>query len=372
MPVPVSFLSGFRPQVLIKKIQTSPAYNSGIARYATGAISHIVSTSKKDTFLALNILGHPCESLRKLDRHLTELIEVAVLVQKEDPAVKNQNLWTIINHYPGLISLAAHRKANALWKRADFDKAYYLAMKAKERTGMEIHPGATIGKNVIFDHCEALILGETCEVGDGCLLHHELTLGATGKKEDIVQETQRRHAKVGSKTALGFGCKIFGGIEIGNNCVVGAESFIWGGPETKIADNVHLGPKVVLRKLQIGEGSRIGSEARIIGNGDGIELGRNLSIREAVTITGSGIEIADGVQIGKQVQIIGDNFKIAENENIPDGAVVIGNDNAYSVVRLEDRRVKDVAERLEALFQRVATEQQALIEASQQNGGFAN
>ena len=121
-----------------------------------------------------------------------------------------------------------YKISNFLYKRKRFLIARIISEKAKRKTGIEIHPGATIGKNLFIDHGMGVVIGETCVIGDNVTLFHGVTLGGTGK------EKGKRHPTIGNNVFIGSGAKILGNITIGNNVKIGANSVIL----ESIPDNV--------------------------------------------------------------------------------------------------------------------------------------
>ncbi len=121
-----------------------------------------------------------------------------------------------------------YKISHFLYKRKRFLIARIISEKAKRKTGIEIHPGATIGKNLFIDHGMGVVIGETCIIGDNVTLFHGVTLGGTGK------EKGKRHPTIGNNVFIGSGAKILGNITIGNNVKIGANSVIL----ESIPDNV--------------------------------------------------------------------------------------------------------------------------------------
>lgn len=135
-----------------------------------------------------------------------------------DPAAKSSAEVFLL--YPGVKAIFFHRIAHDLYSA----KLYFLARLISEisrlLTGIEIHPGAKIGKRLVIDHGMGIVIGETSIVGDDCLIFHGVTLG--GKSF----EDKKRHPTIGNKVILGAGAKILGNITIGDNSVVGANSVV--------------------------------------------------------------------------------------------------------------------------------------------------
>lgn len=130
--------------------------------------------------------------------------------------------------YPSFKVKLYYKISHFLYKRKRFLIARLISEKAKRKTGIEIHPGATIGKNLFIDHGMGVVIGETCIIGDNVTLFHGVTLGGTGK------EKGKRHPTIGNNVFIGSGAKILGNITIGNNVKIGANSVVL----ESIPDNV--------------------------------------------------------------------------------------------------------------------------------------
>ena len=143
--------------------------------------------------------------------------EMYETVKKHDPSIKTP--WELVL-YPGVIALMYHRPANWLYKKGRYFLARLLSQRASRRTGIEIHPGATIGRRFFIDHGNGVVIGETAVIGDDVLMYHGVTLGGTGK------ESGKRHPNVGDRVAIGAGAKILGNIDIGSDAKIGAGSIV--------------------------------------------------------------------------------------------------------------------------------------------------
>ena len=143
--------------------------------------------------------------------------DVKTVFQK-DPAARS---WIeVLLCYPGLHAIWSHRFAHYLWKHKFFFIARLLSHITRFFTGIEIHPGAKIGRRLFIDHGEGVVIGETAEIGNDVLIYQQVTLGGTGK------ETGKRHPSVGNNVILGAGAKILGNIKIGDNVRIGAGSVV--------------------------------------------------------------------------------------------------------------------------------------------------
>ena len=146
------------------------------------------------------------------------LAEDYAIVMKRDPAAKN---WLeVFFLYPGPQAIVLYRIAHLLHKVGVFFLPRFISHLARFLTGIEIHPGARIGKGVFIDHGMGVVIGETAVVGDYCLLYQGVTLGGTGK------ERGKRHPTLGRNVTVGAGAKILGNINIGSNARVGAVSVV--------------------------------------------------------------------------------------------------------------------------------------------------
>jgi len=139
-------------------------------------------------------------------------------VRQRDPAARN--LFEILVCYPGLHALWLHRLAHALWKRDVPCVPRLISQAARLATGVEIHPGATLGDGFFIDHGAGVVIGETAEVGENVTVYQGVTLGGTGK------ETGKRHPTVGDNVVIGAGSLLLGSIEVGDNVRVGAGSVV--------------------------------------------------------------------------------------------------------------------------------------------------
>ena len=140
------------------------------------------------------------------------------IIKERDPAARN--VWEIIFCYPGFQALSMHRISHRLWNYGFPLLPRLLSHISRFLTGVEIHPGAKIGKGVFIDHGMGVVIGETSEIGDRCLLYQGVTLGGTGK------ESGKRHPTLESNVVVGAGAKVLGGISVGTNTRIGAGSVV--------------------------------------------------------------------------------------------------------------------------------------------------
>ena len=139
-------------------------------------------------------------------------------VKERDPAARGT--LEVLLLYSGLHAIMLHRPAYWLYNHKHFFLARWISQYAKFRTGVEIHPGATIGTGVFIDHGCGIVIGETAEVGDGCTLYQGVTLGGTGK------DTGKRHPTLGKNVTVGSGAKVLGPFTIGDNSKIAAGAVV--------------------------------------------------------------------------------------------------------------------------------------------------
>ena len=138
-------------------------------------------------------------------------------IVKKDPAV-NSKLEILL--YPSFKAILMYRLSHRLYEKGHFMIARYICEKAKRKTGIEIHPGAKIGKGLFIDHGSGVVIGETAIIGNDVTMFHGATLGGTGK------EKGKRHPTVGNNVFIGSGAKVLGNIQIGNNVKIGANAVV--------------------------------------------------------------------------------------------------------------------------------------------------
>lgn len=149
---------------------------------------------------------------------LKELYNDAKNIKTKDPAARN--VLEVIILYPGFHILVFHKLSHFLYKH----KLYFLARLNSQLgrffTGIEIHPGAKIGRNLFIDHGMGIVIGETATIGNNCTIYHNATLGGTGK------DKYKRHPDIGNNVMVGSGAKVLGPIKIGNNVKIGANATV--------------------------------------------------------------------------------------------------------------------------------------------------
>ncbi|HZT44298.1 MAG TPA: serine O-acetyltransferase EpsC [Chthonomonadaceae bacterium] len=135
----------------------------------------------------------------------------------KDPAARN--VLEVLT-YPGLQAIWGHRVAHGLWRLGIKLPARLLSHLSRWLTGIEIHPGATIGRRLFIDHGMGVVIGETTVIGDDVLMFHQVTLGGTSR------DKVKRHPTIGNGVLIGMGAKILGPIVIGDHCKIGANAVV--------------------------------------------------------------------------------------------------------------------------------------------------
>ena len=146
------------------------------------------------------------------------LKEDIALVKEKDPAARSS--FEILLTYSGLKAVRSYRRAHWFYKHKMFTIARIISQRSRNKTGIEIHPGAEIGKGLFIDHGMGVVIGETTIIGDNCLLYQGVTLGGTGKDKG------KRHPTLGNNVMVGAGAKVLGPIEIGDNVKVAANAVV--------------------------------------------------------------------------------------------------------------------------------------------------
>lgn len=140
------------------------------------------------------------------------------VIRERDPAARG---WVdILLCYPGFHALVLHRCSHALWTRGLRLLPRLISQLSRWLTGVEIHPGARIGRGVFIDHGMGVVIGETSEIGNDCLLYQGVTLGGTGKQHG------KRHPTLGDHVVVGAGAKVLGAIHVGSHTRIGAGSVL--------------------------------------------------------------------------------------------------------------------------------------------------
>ncbi|MBR5513204.1 MAG: serine O-acetyltransferase [Ruminococcus sp.] len=140
------------------------------------------------------------------------------LIRESDPAARNA--VEILLTYPTLRAIRSYRLAHWFYVRKYYTIARIISQRARNKTGIEIHPGATIGRGLFIDHGMGVVIGETAVIGDNCLLYQGVTLGGTGKDKG------KRHPTLGNNVLVGAGAKVLGPFTVGNNVKIAANAVV--------------------------------------------------------------------------------------------------------------------------------------------------
>ena len=147
-----------------------------------------------------------------------DLRETIAAYKARDPAARSS--LEILLLYPGIRATQNHKIAHWCYEHDHKFLARYISQRTRHKTGIEIHPGAKIGKRLVIDHGMGIVIGETAEIGDDCLLYQGVTLGGTGK------DTGKRHPTIGNNVLVGSGAKVLGPFKVGDNSRVAANSVV--------------------------------------------------------------------------------------------------------------------------------------------------
>jgi serine O-acetyltransferase len=164
--------------------------------------------------------------------------------KERDPAVPST--LQVVFAYPGVHAIWGHRVSHWLWGRGAKVAARTLGEVTRILTGVDIHPGATLGTGLFIDHATGVVIGETAEVGDDVTIYHGVTLGGSGK------DTGKRHPTIGDRVTIGAGAKILGAIKIGDDSRIGANAVVVKGvPSSAVVVGV---PGQAISRAQPGTG----------------------------------------------------------------------------------------------------------------------
>lgn len=150
-----------------------------------------------------------------MNAYKKELIEAYM---KRDPAARSA--YEVKTLYPGIKATMSHRKAHWFYERDMKFIARWLSQRSRNKTGIEIHPGATIGRRLVIDHGMGIVIGETAEIGDDVLLYQGVTLGGTGK------DVGKRHPTIGNNVLIGSGAKVLGPFKVGDNSRIASNAVV--------------------------------------------------------------------------------------------------------------------------------------------------
>ncbi len=139
-------------------------------------------------------------------------------IKARDPAVRSA--LEVIFLYPSYKAVRDYRRAHWFYERGHFFIARWISQRSRDKTGIEIHPGAKIGKGLFIDHGAGVVIGETAEIGDNCTIYQNVTLGGTGK------DVGKRHPTLGNNVLVGAGARVLGPFTIGDNSKIAANAVV--------------------------------------------------------------------------------------------------------------------------------------------------
>ncbi|MEO9514607.1 MAG: serine O-acetyltransferase [Paracoccaceae bacterium] len=183
------------------------------------ALSYRIAAKLASNEMSMVVVREIVEEAYRADNELTEAARAdLVAVYERDPAC--HRLLQPILYFKGYQAMQAYRVAHHLWTNGHRDLAYFFQMRASEIFGIDIHPGARLGKGIMIDHAHSIVIGETAIVGDNVSMLHSVTLGGTGK------EDEQRHPNIGDGVLIGAGAKVLGNIRVGNCSRIAAGSVV--------------------------------------------------------------------------------------------------------------------------------------------------
>lgn len=147
-----------------------------------------------------------------------KLKEEIASIKDRDPAVRSA--LEVYFLYPSFKAVRSYRRAHWFHERGHFFIARWISQRCRHKTGIEIHPGAKIGKGLFIDHGAGVVIGETTEIGDYCTLYQNVTLGGTGK------DVGKRHPTLGNNVLVGAGARVLGPMKIGDNSKIAANAVV--------------------------------------------------------------------------------------------------------------------------------------------------
>ena len=174
----------------------------------TSTLTPYVKKAKKKALLMKKVVSETVSAVR----------DDIKATRERDPAARSDAEVALL--YSGVHALAAYRVAHRLHKNGHFFAARAISQAARFVTGIEIHPGAKIGKGLVIDHGMGVVIGETAEIGDNCTLYQGVTLGGTGK------DVGKRHPTLGNNVLVGAGAKVLGPFTIGDNTKIAANAVV--------------------------------------------------------------------------------------------------------------------------------------------------
>ena len=183
------------------------------------ALSYRIAAKLASNEMSMVVLREIVEDAYAADPALIEAARADLMaVHERDPA--SHRLLQPILYFKGYQAMQAYRVSHWLWNQGQKDLAYFFQMRTSEIFGIDIHPGARIGKGIMIDHAHSIVIGETAVVGDNVSMLHSVTLGGTGKEEED------RHPKIEDGVLIGAGAKVLGNIRVGRCSRIAAGSVV--------------------------------------------------------------------------------------------------------------------------------------------------
>ena len=193
----------------------------------------------------------------------SRLREDIACIRERDPAARSN--WEVLTCYPGLHALIWHRLAHAAWQRGWRWAGRFLSHLGRFLTGIEIHPGATMGRRVFIDHGMGVVIGETAEIGDDCTIYQGVTLGGTS-----LGKGSKRHPTLGKGVIVSAGAKVVGSFTVGDGARVGANAVLMQ-PVPAGATAVGIPARIVIKSADVHReeaAAKMGFSAYGVSNGD--------------------------------------------------------------------------------------------------------
>jgi serine O-acetyltransferase len=183
------------------------------------ALSYRIAAKLASNEMSMVVVREMVEEAFAEDPELVESARADLMaIYERDPAC--HRLAQPILYFKGYQAVQAYRVGHHLWTKGRIDLAYFVQMRVSEIFGVDIHPGARIGKGIMIDHAHSIVIGETAVVGDNVSMLHSVTLGGTGKEEED------RHPKIGDGVLIGAGAKVLGNIKVGHCSRIAAGSVV--------------------------------------------------------------------------------------------------------------------------------------------------
>ncbi|MDF3413451.1 serine O-acetyltransferase [Sulfitobacter sp. M57] len=183
------------------------------------ALSYRIAAKLASNEMSMVVVREMVEEAYAEDPELVESARSDLMaIYERDPAC--HRLAQPILYFKGYQAVQAYRVGHHLWAKGRVDLAYFVQMRVSEIFGVDIHPGARIGKGIMIDHAHSIVIGETAVVGDNVSMLHSVTLGGTGKEEED------RHPKIGDGVLIGAGAKVLGNIKVGHCSRIAAGSVV--------------------------------------------------------------------------------------------------------------------------------------------------